>query len=52
MTNNITDKRKLHYRSNKVDTTRNRTHLGENQITGMDKRAKVIIVNTEGKGRE
>lgn len=52
MKNNITDKRKLHYKSNKVDTARNRIHLGEKQITGMDKRAKVINVNTEGKGRE
>lgn len=50
MENTVVDQRKHHYRGNKVDTARNRIHLGKNQITGVDERAMVVTVNPEDKG--
>lgn len=52
MKSNIVNQRKHHYKSNKVDAARITIDLHENQITSIDKRPKMIIVNTEGKDKE
>lgn len=49
MKSNTVNQRQHHYKSNKVDAARNTIDLHENQIPGIDKRPKMIIVNTEGK---
>ena len=37
---------------NKVEIARNKIDLGKNQVTGIDKRLKMIIVTAEAKVKE